>query len=322
MPQVLSRSAPKKRALDSACHFINMHERRFWRGARELSLSRSQQKLLEVLVSSRQLQYYLPPANKHVRLSAQEALIDELQSLFASAAPEFKLLTLTWDAGLTFETAPSVDIAKMANQASAALELLGLNAVCAVEVDGVSRVLEGEPGRRLLFHVHGVCWTNGGPFHVRDKELLLTTGTDGLSFTHRWGVPPVRFTAKRQLDWSAVAGLGMYLLKAPRCLKKPVWRENLGRFKLLRAPPEEFRPATAVRLMDLHSRWDVREIVFGVGDGVGLVTRWTGALEGKCGAQVGGEAVERSSVERLWRRVYARTNSGCCAELRYADVRL
>ena len=322
MPQVLSRSDAKRNALNAATQFIDKHEARFWRGARDLKLSLKQEMQLERLVSDRRLHGYLPTSNRHVRLRAQEALIEQLHELFARSAPELKLLTLTWDAGLTFEDRPVVDIAAMISQASRAIAGVGLNAICAIEVDGLSRVLEGEHARRLIFHIHAVCWTSGGPFSSKAKERTIAAQAPPDDFRHAWGVSPVRFTAKRKLDWVAVAGLGMYLLKAPRCLKKRVWRGQLQKFKLLKAPAEEYRPAAAVRLMDLHSRWDVRDIVFGVGVGVSLYEAWKHDLLQKFPGKRSDPAFDKHSVKRLWRGIYNRAINGCWDGYGLGDVRI
>lgn len=322
MRQALSRSDAKKNALHAASQFIEKHEARFWRGERELNLKLKDEMQLGRLVSDRRLHGHLPTSNRHVRIRAQEALIEQLHELFARSAPELKLLTLTWDAGLTFEDRPVVDVSAMITQASAAIARVGLNAICAVEIDGLSRVLEGEHARRLIFHIHAVCWTNGGPFESKAKERIIATQAYPENFSHAWGVSPVRFTAKRNLDWAAVAGLGMYLLKAPRCLKKRVWRSQLQRYKLLKAPAVEYRPAAAVRLMDLHSRWDVRDIVFGVGAGLPLYEAWKMGLQKSFPDKLGYPPFDAHDVERLWRRIYERANNGCCDGFGVGDVRI
>jgi hypothetical protein len=304
----MERELARRDALRLALDRMQYFEQRFERGISEVNLAASDAGVLQRLIHSPKAPDYLPLANRHIRLLAIDALICELHDSFARCAPDFHLLTLIWDEGATWEHEPNVDVPMMVRKVQDALQRVGIEAFCTVEMEACSRRELNEPSRRLSFHVHGTCWTRGGRFQIREKERLLADLDGGAAFYNTSGARPAVFT-HQPATWSSIAGLGEYLFKANDRLKKRVWRDVRGRYRQLDAPRGEYSPCLAVRFMELCSRLTLDDVAFGAGaGGIDLWQRWRNRVEqrtAKCAV-----SVDIQEVEEIWSRAYRRATSG------------
>lgn len=305
-----TRAAAKVHAVRAAEAQNAEFARKFMRGMAKLDDCAAKQLVTEIVHAPR-ITGYLPSSNLRVRIATIEALVDTLHDLFASWAPDIRLITLTWDAGFTYENMPVVDVASMISTAHDAMTRVGLNALCAIEVDALSRPIDGERWRRLIFHVHGACWTAGGAFNARDMAVELAALDGGPSLHHPWRCKPAVITSE-PTNWYSTAHLARYMLKANDRVKKRVWRDTLKRHKLLVAPAAEYSPSLAVRFADLHSRASITETVFGVGaSGQDQYQRWRNLVaeweEERSGASLDTTADDACNA---WQRIYA---SATCA---------
>lgn len=299
-----TRVDAKVHALRSAESELTLYHERLTRGLDRMP-STSAKDFVRSLVHTPRIEGYLPLSNASVRMAASEAMIDVLQDLFASYAPDIRLLTLTWDDGFTYEDRPTADVGGMILTARQVLESVELEGLCTVEVDALSRRIDGERCRRLIIHIHGACWTRGGEFDAPAKEQQIAHILRGRSKHHPWDAKPAVITSQ-PTNWYSVAHLAQYVTKPNAHVKKRVWRENVGRHKLLVAPKAEYSPALALRFADLLSRADVTKMVFGAGsDGAQLHERWKAEILNWATSRAGlSFDTTAAEAKEAWQAVY------------------
>ncbi len=190
------------------------------------------------------------------------------------------LMTAAFDAGICYEDAPEVDLASIQLSVRRVLQRLGLEGVCVFEVDVLAKKLPGERCRRLMVHVHVICWTKDASFKpvVAGKKLSESRyfpnmlGAPSFTFISRAmaasrrpssGTDP-RFAnlAKDQVARS-VAFMAQYLLKPP-IFAKNRYVQHDGRV-VMRSDRSAFRRKTALRMVELWSKISVNQAVFAVG---------------------------------------------------------
>lgn len=218
--------------------------------------------------------------NRHVRRAATEAIIDAFLADFISdPAKPRNFITFCWDAGLTWERQPRIDSVSLQNIVQHRLRRLGLQGIGVVEIDVLTNIT-GEPGRRLLVHVHCYCWGQAALPPIKTARALsmlpaLTNALGAASVT----IEPVR------LSEISVAWLAAYMFKPPSREKNRIPRRNVpGAFVMREA---RLKPASAVRLVELLSHFEFGDLLFSVGEGRflaktirenfrGIVVRWSG----------------------------------------------
>jgi hypothetical protein len=200
-------------------------------------------------------------ANKHVQQAASNATIDALLTDFLRAPNRARyLLTFCWNAGVSWERRPKIDLVSLKNMINHRLRRLRLHGIGVVEIDILSN-LTGEAGRRVMAHVHCYCWTDSRSFKPRvvarklSKKISLSNDLGARSVV----IEPVKLT-----DISA-ARLAAYLVKPPSRGKNRVPRRKLPGKYVMRDVALE--PSTATRMIEILSRIEFRDILFGVGEG-------------------------------------------------------
>ncbi len=235
---------------------------------------------------------YAALSNLSVRRSAAEALIDVMleqhdKQKHDSSVRTF-LMTASFDAGFCFEDAPNVNLASIRLSVRRVLKNIGLQAICVFEVDVLAKKLLEERSRRLIFHVHAVCWTrdpNFKPVAVgRDlsKSRYFPNMLTAPSFTfvsramaasRRINSDTDPLFAKLEQDQIArsMAWMGRYMLKPPLYAKHR--HEHRDGRTVMRADGGAFRLKTAIRMAEIWSKISVNQAVFAVGSDADKLVR-------------------------------------------------
>lgn len=236
---------------------------KFLQGISRWALEREQQVFLRRLYVAKPVGRKLL-ANKHVRQAACRATVDALLADF-SRDPSRKryFLTFCWDAGVSWERRPHIDLVSLKNMINHRLRRLGLHGFGVVEVEILNN-LTGEPGRRLHAHVHCYCWSAGGDFRPKVAARRLSK----LATLHNdLGAPSVVIKTV-ELTEISIARLAAYVTKPPSRGKNRVPRRKFpGRYAMRDVA---LVPSTATRLIEILSHIEFRDILFGVGEGCAL----------------------------------------------------
>lgn len=225
-------------------------------------------------------QGFLTLASEAVRNAACGALIEAVLSHHAQTRRDPSnrtyLATFAWDAGLTFEDSPHVNMEAMERKVRRCLTRLGFDAVCAFEVDVLSNCFANETARRLQFHIHAICWRRDLGFEPIAVGTRLSN--DG-QFPNSLGIPGVSFVSRAQSasrysgfqrrhpDRDQTAGsmawLAHYLLKAPYYAKnRYLGRDGRPR---VRGDVQRFTPCTAILFAEILTQISAFDAVFAVG---------------------------------------------------------
>jgi hypothetical protein len=227
---------------------------------------------------------YAALSSLSVRRFAAQSLIDLMlqqhDQLKTDASVRTFFMTASYDAGICFEDAPAVDQAGIKLSVRRVLQKLNLQAICAFEVDVMAKKLPGEHSRRLLFHVHAICWTRDASF-----QPVVAAGklSDSPYFANLLGAPSFTFLsrkmaasrrinserdprfAKLERDQIArsIAWMCQYLLKPPLFAKHRLEQED-GRV-VMRPDAGAFRMKTVLRMAEIWSKISVNQSVFAIG---------------------------------------------------------
>lgn len=199
-----------------------------------------------------------------------DAFLDDFEE---NESLERWLGTFAWDEGITSERIPDVDIISLRGKVDKAMREYGLEGIGVVEVD-VLTPIAGEKGRLLLFHVHVYCWTSDGSKfdHTGAAGKLMKTRR----FPNRLGAPSVKFRSVSRYEIS-VARIAGYFTKFQPGAKNRIPRRNKPGSYVLRSTFRGFTPDSVVRLVEVMSHLDARDVVFSVGSGGReLRDRWYG----------------------------------------------
>jgi len=231
-------------------------------------LTRDDERFLHTIRNAPGITGRLVLSNRHVRYAAINYLIDVMLADF-DAHPSRKRLfcTFCWDAGFTWQYAPNVDLVALQAAVDKVLRQLGLHGLGVIEFDTLTRIA-GEPGRRLMFHVHVYAWSYEISFdHVEAAEELRATKR----FPNNLDAPSVLFKPVT-LTRGSIARLAEYMLKTPQEMKNRIEsRSEPGTF-MMRGT--KFTPDSAVRVIEVLSHIQAFDVVFGVRDGTLLSRTW------------------------------------------------
>jgi len=197
------------------------------------------------------------------------------------------LFTLTTDAGFTFEDAPVLAIEKMRRSARNLLKKLKLQGICAFDIDILAKKLPGEYARRVILHVHGVCWTRDRfePRKVAKKLSAMrcyrnSLGVPGVSFVsramsraahdpHAAATRALFKHPERDQTARSMAFLALYLNKPPVAAKNR--NEADDGTVTVRLDAGHFSLKTALRWNELMSHFPPESVMFSVGSEAALV---------------------------------------------------
>ena len=276
-------------------------------GTRRLKLNNKQARLLRLLFSSPPTGQHLHWSNHHVRGASERAMIDAfLDDLEQHPDRERWLGTFAWDDGITSEDAGAVNLSTLKMKVYKALRSYGLEGIGILEVDTTTPIVGR--GKLLLFHVHVYCWSEAGlRFRPRKAASELM---EGRRFPNSLGAPSVHFK-RVNLHEISVARIAAYFTKSPPGAKNRIGRRHKPGSHFFRSTLAGFTPASALRLAEIFSMVDAREMVFSVGaNGRKLRQSWYENFMSHYRSRPGQRRHEAINVIELWRDILAEKGSG------------
>lgn len=197
--------------------------------------------------------------NRHIRDVAQHALIDALLEEYQIDPDRRRYwITLAWDLGITMEREPKLDLVAIRNTAQHHLRRAGLDGFGIVEFDAWKN-LTGEPGRRMVAHVHFLGWpADPGAFKWQtiEKGLQQKRGLHNSLGARSVVIEPVRGQS------TDIAHLAMYMTKAPSAAKNMVPGAIKAKLR-----PAELSKGSAARLVEVLSHVEATDVIFSIGEG-------------------------------------------------------
>jgi len=235
-------------------------------------------------------------SNRQVRRVAQHALIDALLDEYAVAPDRRRYwVTLAWDLGVSWERNPHFDLIALRNTAQHHLRRVGLDGFGVVEFD-VWKNLTGEPGRRMVAHVHFIGWPVD-PVRFRRKEVQ-TRLRGRRALKNSLGAPsavikPITRSPKN------IAHLAMYMMKAPAAAKNLIPHTH-GR-KLRSATLSR---GSAARFIEVFSHIEVGDVMFAIGKGKKISSAVKREIAALMRPRIGAlPAPTRDEVFQHWRSI-------------------
>lgn len=232
--------------------------------------------------------------NPHVRRAASYALIDAMLGFFIeNPSRPIYFVTLCWDDGVTYERAPALAVDALVNKAQDHLRRRGFDGVGVLEIDTWKNIT-GEPGRRMVAHVHFLGWTReGGQI---DHTQVANHLCDRLALTNSLGADSAVIEVVGSTPYDA-AHLAYYLLKAPAYAKNPIQREG----QTTRLFGADHARGSAARLAEVLSHLELGDVLFSIGSGRIIASQVRSAVALETRARRGvAEAPSRKTVHRLW----------------------
>lgn len=252
--------------------------------------------------------------NERVRRSLQHALIDALLAEHqVHPQRQWLWITLCWDNALTWERAPEIDTKALVNTASLHLRRCDLDGVGILETD-VWKNITGEPGRRVVPHVHFIGYPRYGERY--DVEGLAANLCDRRALANPRGGDSVRIIEVGTTP-SDFAWLGRYMSKPPAYAKNPVPDGDGHKLRSVK-----HAQGSVARLTEIFSYLELGDVLFSIGAGKSIA----GAVRREVR-----KAVERSRqstpapardlIEKHWRRIRLTNGSQNLRECRIATRR-
>ncbi len=258
MPEIEDARAAKRLA---GAQYSDRFYGQYDRDVRNWSLEQPDQAFLNLITKGHLSQRALW-SNQHVRQVAQQALIDAALDEYTTAPNRRRFwITLAWDAGVTMEREPQLDLVAVRNIAQHHLRRAGLDGFGIVEFD-VWKNLTGEGGRRIVGHVHFLGWpTDPDSFNWRkvEAELCAKRSLPNSIGAKSVVIEPVRGTAHD------IAHLAMYMTKAPSAAKNMVPGKTKPKLR-----PAALPQGSAARLVETQSQVEAGDVMFAIGEGTSL----------------------------------------------------
>ena len=291
-------------------------------------LATKDRRILNAGVSGRPHLDYLPMSNFRLREASHDAMVWAFQKYAKECSyPDFWLGTFCWDDGVTWEKEPQLDLNKMAGQVYRALNDHKLNAVFFFELSPLE-TLPGDDDRRLLFHVHAICWPREGTFKPKDTANKLNALR---KFPNMFDAKAVKFTRKKlkrlgkqssRKDFEKLLGLAGYCTKVDGWTKRIVPRRKGKGNKMQKA--HAFSGQLAGRVVEILSQITVWDAVQGVGEGRVIRKYWQMRLKDQLVALPGKPTqINLRAIKKAWKN--ARVLNGpdeyrpCVVDPRYAN---
>lgn len=288
-----------KDARDAADDKGTEYQRRFERGyARDIenwTLENRDQAFLRLIVNGRFSDRALW-CNRRVRRVARGALINAVLEEYQTHPQRKRFwITMAWDQGVTMEREPRLDLVALRNTAQHHLRREGLDGFGIVEVD-VWKNLTGEPGRRMVAHVHFLGWPRDPAeflWKVVEARLQLKR-----ALTNSIGAPSVVIVPVRKGPEN-VAHLAMYMTKAPSAAKNPVPHKTLITLR-----PAELPRGSAARLVEVLAHIEAGDTMFAIGDGQQISRSVQRQIRAATKSERNAKpAPSREAVKQHWKRI-------------------
>ncbi|GGD64872.1 hypothetical protein GRI62_11710 [Erythrobacter arachoides] len=232
----------------------------FHRDIQSWSLDRREQAFLSG-IADRRISGRALLSNAKVHRAAQSALIDAMADLWLREPERQRVwVTMAWDAGVSWERQPDVDLVSLKAITNRHLGRAGLEGFGVVETD-VWKNIAGEEGRRLVSHVHFLgASAIGGHLKVREIEANMCSRR---ALSNSLGARSVVIkNVGPTVD--DLTRIGRYMLKRPAFAKNPVPRADGGGFRLQDVAHAR---GSVSRLIELFSHCEVGNVIFSIGAG-------------------------------------------------------
>lgn len=262
-------------------------------------------RILNAIISAKPDPDFLPMSNFRLREASHDAMVWAFQKYAKeNGYPDFWLGTFCWDEGVTWEREPQLELNKMHGQVFRALNDQKLNAVLFFELSPLEK-LPGDDDRRLLFHVHAICWPREGKFKPKITANKLSTLR---KFPNMFDAKAVKFTRKKlkrpggkinAKDFEKLLGLAGYCTKVDGWTKRIVPRKSGKGHKMQKA--HRFSGHLASRIAEVLSQITVWDAVHGVGDGSAIRKLWQTRLMDQLAAIPGKSTpANLRAIRRAW----------------------
>lgn len=236
-------------------------------------------------------------SNTRVRRAAQNALVEVLPREYEKRPQrQWLFITLACDIGRTWERAPLIDTVALRNTFKLHLIRCGLEGFGVLETD-IWKNLAGEPGRRVVPHLHFVGYpADGEPIDVKELERELC---EKRALKNALGARPadVKEIGGTPADFARV---GRYMFKPPAYAKNPVPRLD-GTYDLVDVKHSR---GSVARLVEILSRMEVGDVIFSIGGGKPMAAAVRKAVAKEVRHRPGRKsAPSREQVIQHWRRM-------------------
>ena len=213
------------------------------------------------MITHRRLSGRAMLSNRNVQRVAQGALIRALADAYLQdPIKPWVWCTLTWDAGVSWERLPEIDLISLKRVVDRHLRRSGLEGVGVIETD-VWKNIQGEPGRRVVSHVHFLG--NRVPGTNRKVTELEADMIGRRALANSLGARSVVIrNVKQSID--DFTRLGQYMLKRPAFAKNPVPRDDGEGYRLSKV---QHARGSAARLVEIFSHCEVGDVIFSIGSG-------------------------------------------------------
>jgi|TARA_R100000501_G_C2623708_1_gene116896 hypothetical protein len=237
-------------------------------------------------------------SNGRVHRIAQIALINALADDYIKQPDRQRLwCTLAWDAGVTWERKPEIDLVSLKAIARQHLWRSGLEGFGVIEID-MWKNMTGEPGRRMVAHVHFLgTRAEGNLAKVLEMEADMQ---DRRALTNSLGARSVVIRNAGQsvddLTW-----LGQYMLKRPAFAKNPIPKSDGDGYRLQDVAHAR---GSAVRLLEVMSHIEVGDVIFSIGSGRPIANKVRSAVRQEVASRAGAAPAPLAhEVTRHWRDI-------------------
>lgn len=184
---------------------------------------------------------------------------------------QWMLFTAITDLGNSVEDRPTIEMHRLERQVRKVVSELGLNAVMILETQAAVRYPGGGLGGTLMTHVHGIAYTDDPNFNLRKAQATACKR----SILSNWlGAPTVRM--KEIKTKSDLYRACYYINKHPHRASRLV-RDSSKRSGY-RTVHQAVEAGPALRLAELLSQLEYKDVVFATHGGVRLKGDWMRAL--------------------------------------------
>ena len=230
--------------------------------------------------------------------AAQTALIRALaEAYLQDPLKPWLWCTLAWDAGVSWERSPDIDFVSLKAIANRHLRRSGLEGVGVVETD-VWKNIEGEPGRRVVSHVHFLA--TRVPGNTRKVTELESDMRARRALTNSLKARSVVIENVRQ-SADDLARLGQYMLKRPAFAKNPVPKIDVEGYSLRNVKQAR---GSAARLTEIFSHCEVGDVIFSIGSGRAIAEKVRAAARQEIAPRRGATPAPNSDEVRMhWKRI-------------------
>lgn len=237
-------------------------------------------------------------SNRNVHRVAQGALIRSLADAYLQdPIKPWVWCTLTWDAGVSWERMPEIDLVSLKRIVDRHLRRSGLEGVGVIETD-VWKNIQEEPGRRVVSHVHFLGKrVPGNHGKVTDLEADMI-GRRALANSLGARSVVIRNVKQSVDDFTR---LGQYMLKRPAFAKNPVPRDDGEGYRLSKV---QHARGSAARLAEIFSHCEVGDVIFSIGSGRAIADKVRDAVRQEISPRAGATPAPSADEVRMhWKRI-------------------